>query len=189
MAVSYVSPQERREYGTEALSVVGRRAREVLEPALQHLSQQNQYLTQRVQQMQNRDVLHMLDQNAKGWRETNRSPEWLAWLAQRHDLTGLPKQTLLDRAFNNGNASVIIQMLHDFEAEHGGGGQQPRPRSRSSSAWSTAGSQRASDKPSFSRSQIEKFYEDVRKQRYNEADKNKIEAQIIAAAREGRVTN
>jgi hypothetical protein len=72
---SLLSQQEIRDYGEEALSVMQRKAQEVVGPIAQDLQRQNQMLHGELQKLKAHDIYATLDQNQTGGRST--SPETL----------------------------------------------------------------------------------------------------------------
>jgi hypothetical protein len=75
-----------------------------------------------------RGLEQALDREVPRWREINADPRWLQWLAQRHELSGQPRQRLLDDATAQGDARRIIALFHGFLAAYGNTtiGQQPQ---------------------------------------------------------------
>jgi hypothetical protein len=179
----YITEDERRAYGDEALSVIGRKAREIMDPVAFNLFQQNREIQHRLQKLQTHDVYQALDRAlGEQWLSINRSPEWIEWLRQIHPYTGATRQHLLDRAFAAGDAGKIIQMLRDFQAEHG---RQPR-----SSRSSTGRRDNRDYQPIIPREAIKQFYADVARHpnRYTPQQKSEIEAALHKAVVDGRVS-
>jgi hypothetical protein len=171
-----ITEEERRAYGDEALSVMERKAREVVHPVVQELNQQAQQLRQELQQVKATDVYSMLDQNLPDWREINRSDEWKEWLTVPDVYSGMVKQQLLNQAFAAGDATRVLTFFRGFLGQH--------PQQ------STATPRRATSReqlPIFTTAQISKFYDDVRRGRYSEQQKANIELQLHRAVTEGRV--
>jgi hypothetical protein len=167
---------------------MGRRAQEVVQPLIQNLAQQNQQLAQQVQRLKANEIYQTLDRELPQWREVNKDSRWLDWLAEPHAYARTTKQHLLNDAFNSGDTSRVLAILQGFLAEYG---QQSKPRSRSSSAWSTRGSPRATDQPTFTRAQIAAYYEERRKDAASGKPPDpahlQTEAAILRAASEGRI--
>jgi hypothetical protein len=188
--MALVSQREWNEYGAEAMNTMGKRALDVVTPVVKQLASQNQQLAQQVQRLKANEIYQTLDRELPQWREVNKDSRWLNWLAEPHAYARTTKQHLLDDAFNSGDTSRVLAIMQGFLSEYG---QQSKPRSRSSSAWSTRGSQRATDRPTFSRKQIEMFYEENRRAAASgkppDPARMQMEAAILAAAREGRITN
>jgi hypothetical protein len=125
------------------------------------------------------------------WRTVNRDPEFISWLNQTDDFAGAPKLQLLTRAFNAGDGARCGLFFKAFIASkiparertserlpHEGTG--PRPSVRAADI--TRGKV-------WSAKEIHNFYDDCRRGRYDEreAERQQIEAEILAAARQGRM--
>jgi hypothetical protein len=175
---SLITDEEKQAYGEDALSVMERKAREVVQPAVDYLSRQNQQLQQQLQQVKANDVYSTLDAELPTWRQTNSDPRWHAWLREVDVYSNTPRQLLLNHAFASGDASRVLALFNGFLSEHGG------ERAASSRA-----PRQQPEAPIIHTADIDRFYEDVRRGKYEgkAAQKDALEAQIIRAAREGRV--
>jgi hypothetical protein len=172
---SLISEAERQAYGDEALSVMERKAREVVRPVMQDMERQTQQLRNELQRVKSQDIYDALDQRLPGWREINQSPDFLSWLATIDPPSGMMKSGLLRDAFNSGDANRVIAFFTGFLNT-----QQPAATARTRSA---DNSRTITDKD------IERFYERVRKGLYENRPKEKAaeEAQIHRAIMEGRL--
>jgi hypothetical protein len=106
------------------------------------------------------------------YQELDRDPQWHRWLSSSDPLTVRPRQVAIARS----DASRVKAFFQGFQQE--AGGTQAPGRARSASA-----------KPTYTRDQIARLYEQDRKGAYagREAEWNRIEADIFAAQKEGRV--
>ena len=156
MVQKLVTDHERAEYGDEALSVMGRRAREVIEPAVQQLSQQNQILNQKLQRLQANDVYAALDRALPSWRQINRSEGWLAWLRQPHEFARASRQQLLDDAFASGDARRVVAIIEGYLRET----SQSAPQA-ASHVWSTRSMPSVGDNQIIPRKAIQDFYDTI----------------------------
>jgi hypothetical protein len=77
MQRSLISESERQAYGDEALSVMERKAREVVQPFVEQVTWQNQALRQELQQVKSNNIWSLLDQRLPSWREINQDPGWM----------------------------------------------------------------------------------------------------------------
>ena len=113
------------------------------------------------------------------YREVDRDPRWHQFLREIDPYTGQQRQALLIITIADGSESRIVALFKGFMQEAGVGGAQPSP---------TRG-HRASGKPTYTRETIGQLYEAHRKGAYagREAEWARIEADIFAAQREGRV--
>jgi hypothetical protein len=119
------------------------------------------------------------------YQEIDRDPRWHRWLLEFDPLSGCVRQQLLNdsvaagdfarvRAFFNGFLQQRVG--HAEHTEHAGTGQRTRP---------------AHGKPIYTRAQIAQLYEQHRRGAYagREAEWRRLEYDIIAAGREGRILN
>jgi len=203
-----ITDEERRAYGDEALSVMERKAREVVQPVVQQLNQQNQQLRQELQKVKSQDIYQALDSALPSWRQINQTQEWRDWLTLPDIYSGMVRQRLLDGAFSAGDAGRVLAFLQGFLAEYPEhtGQQSPAPaaaqpatpvRKAAVKLESLAAPGRASpspekatgEQPIITNKDVSRFYADVTHGRYagREQEKNAREAQIHAAVRDGRV--
>jgi hypothetical protein len=126
------------------------------------------------------------------WRTQNEDPAFLGWLNGLHEFAGVPRLTLLRRAFEAGDTTRVANFFRAFIA------QQLPERQRTAHRLpleqpSKAAIRSADLKPRriWTRVEIERFYRDVAAGRYDgaEAERLRIEQEIVAAARERRVAN
>jgi hypothetical protein len=203
-----ITDEERRAYGDEALSVMERKAREVVQPVVQQLNEQNQQLRQELQKVKSHDIYQALDQGLPEWRQINQSQEWRDWLTLPDIYSGVVRQRLLDGAFSAGDAGRVLAFLRGFLAEYPEHTGQQSPASAAAQPAmpvrkaavkleSLAAPGRASpspekatgEQPIITNKDVSRFYADVTHGRYTgrEQEKATREAQIHAAVREGRV--
>jgi len=120
------------------------------------------------------------------WRKQNHDEAFLAWLDQEHTLSGERRRDILRKAESYGNADVIVNLFKTFALEQTPGRvdehkqlpyQNPQTRAPSGST------------KRWRREEIKAFYDACRRGEYlkKETERARIEADIIAAAREGRV--
>jgi hypothetical protein len=174
-----ITEAERQAYGDEALSVMERKAREVVGPAVQRLNEQNQQLRNELQRVKANDIYATLDQNLPDWREINQMREWRSWLAVPDIYSGVSRQRLLDAAFAAGDSNRVLLFLRGFLSEN----------ARSAPAVHASRSSADNSRPTITNKDVERFYENVRRGYYTGNDQQKAvdEAKIHAAVREGRV--
>jgi len=209
-----VTDEEERDYGKDLLDVVGRRSREVFAPEFETLQSRIDRLEGRVQgvgqviqQDQTRTVWQTLNENVPNWQEINHHPIFHRWLAQPERYTKRLKKDLLTEAFSRHDSEAVLTFFEDFLSEASGppSGQQPaqapypvqngnggRPSLIDYAAPGRARSEPQPlppGKPTYTRPQMQRFYEDVRKGMYRgrEADQAAIEADIFRAQHEGRI--
>jgi hypothetical protein len=135
-------------------------------------------------QQARRDLNATLDDQLPNWREIDSSPGWRRWLSMLDPLSGVQRQQLLNNAIQQGHAHRVLGFFRGFLQENAHDDNSDyavahRARRRAA----------ASGQSTFTRDQIAKFYEARRQGRYDDAQWARLESQIIAAAREGRVAD
>jgi len=209
-----VTDADRETYGPELLDTIARVAREAVSPDLAVVQNQNRQVSQRVAQQGQGALFGDLDRDVPTWRTINVDPRFKVWCRLPDVYSGQVRGKMLNAAFQAADAPRVIAFFKGFLAEEQATGQMPTqqplpqagqqpppaPRQAAISLDTLAAPGRAkpatgdnpanaADKPVFTRAQIAAFYSDVRKGVYNgrDADKQRDEAAIFAAQREGRV--
>lgn len=202
-----VTDQEVQEYGDDFLAVVGKKAKDEIFPELQQLRTEIGQLQTRVNGvgqhivMNARDQLFArLEQDVPNWRELNTNQEFLSWLDLPDPYSGAIRKQLLDAAFQRNDATRVAAFFNGFIADEAvTRSADPPPNlaprvplanlAAPGRAKTVATEDVPTEKPTITRAQVSQFYADVTAGRYrgNDAEKNRIEAIIIAAGREGRV--
>jgi hypothetical protein len=122
------------------------------------------------------------------WRQVNHDPGFLAWLDQVDELAGEKRLELLRRAYHYGNADVVANIFKGWIiGKLPGRTIQPLPYQNTRRTPAPVDTSRRT----WTRPEIARFYEDVRRGRYadRESEKLRIERDILAAASERRVSN
>jgi len=206
---SLLTPEEVNEYGADFLDVVARRAKEGLSPEVSALKNQLTKLEKQLEgtREQNNtkaryDLEATLDQRIPHWRDINVMPEFHAWLALPDMYSGAIKHDLLKAAYAQNNTPRVLSFFKGFldqEAAFVPQGQQPQPAENGrlsledlaapGRAKTSAASQAPVEKPIITRAQISSFYAEsaAGKYRGREAEKDRLEAMIYEAQREGRI--
>ena len=205
-----ITEEERKAYGDEALSVMERKAIEVVQPVFEAVNKQNTELRQELQRVKAQDVYNTLDVEMPNWSDVNRDDGWKEWLRLPDLYSGIVRQQLLEQAFSAGDAGRILAFFRGFLAEHPEHMGQESPASQAAlppqapvrkaaiKLESLAAPGRANPSPppaataaapTITNKDVARFYWDVTHGRYDgRADaKAQREAQIHAAVREGRV--
>lgn len=205
-----ITDADRENYGDELIDLTRRAAREAISPELARLREDNQKLSQRVQNTGRRETFAAMDQSLPAWRQINNDNRFKAWVRLPNIYTGELRVKMLNDAINGANAPKAIALFRDFIAEANATGQQApaapteqqapaAPRTPALDLETLAAPGRArpasgdtqvpTEKPSFTRAQISKFYDDSRKGLYagREPEYRQIEADMQSAQREGRI--
>ncbi len=203
-----VTDEDVKVYGPELLDVVTRAAEEAMAPKFAAMGQENQRLQAQVAQQAKAGMYNILDEQVPQWREINHNPRFVQWLRLPDIYSGEIRQSMLNRAFQAAQAPRVAAFFKGFVNDEVATGQMapptdpraaPAPRVAAVSLETLAAPGRARpatgdsqvplDKPIYSRNQIADFYTLVRQGKYNgrDQDKQRDEAAIFAAQREGRV--
>lgn len=205
----FITPEEVSDYGAELTDFMGRVAKEQLDAVAGSLQQelsairQQLGMTQQKVAMTDKERMYsLLDKSLPEWREVNRDPTFLAWLEAQDPYTGYPRRELLMGAYEQNNAERLLAFFNGYINEHAAvtpsTGEAPRQPQVSLETMVAPGAPQASgpagtplDRSTriLTQAEIDRFYADVHRGRYRgrEADKAKIEAQIMRAVRENRV--
>lgn len=205
-----ITEQDVETYGPELVDFVTRAARGAVAPDLDQVAQQVRQTTQHVRQTAQERMEMALDARLPEWRAINDSARFKQWVGLRDIYSGQVRRNLILDAAKAADAPRVAAFFQAFLAEERATGQlpdeQPQPpappaprqaavsldslatpgRAKPASGNGYAG---AADKPVITRAQISEFYARVRRGEYagRDQDKDRDEAAIYAAQREGRV--
>lgn len=207
-----ITDEDRANYGDDIIDLARRAATEALTPELEALRADNQRLNRQVSSSGKKELFQELATAIPNWRQVNQTVQWKTWLTLPNIYTGTIRQKMLDAAIAGAEAPKVIALFRDFLAEANATGQtvpmggqeqqlqqQPAPRDAALNLETLAAPGRArpaggenqtpAEKPIYKRTDISKFYDDVRKGLYagREADYRATEADLTAAQREGRI--
>ena len=215
--VAVLTEDEIADYGTDLIDVIERKAQEMarntFEPMISDLrnqvtslSQQVGVTDQRVARREQNDVFALLDSDVKDWRRVNTSQEFKDWLAQADPFSGQVRQKLMLEAFDAKDARRVKFFFEGFLKENAAvapGTTAPPAGEAGNSATlqledyiapgtpktSTGQAGAPKAKREWSNKEIGAFYASVQKGHYKTRpeDKVRIEADIVAATREGRI--
>lgn len=133
------------------------------------------------------------------WREINADQGFHGWLLEVDPLSGMTRQQFLDAAQGQLDADRVAGFFKTWQSLNGGSvAQQTRSTTASqlekqvapgrgrTATTTTVGS----EAKSYSRADVAKFFDDVRKGLYKgrEQERDRTERDIFAAQREGRIT-
>lgn len=220
-------PQEDIEaYGPELIEAHHRWTGAYVQPQLDdmrreldHLKGGQEQITVNVMHDRVHDGLDGDPELASVWRNMNGDQGFLGWLHQPDPMSGQHRMTMLQAAYDSGDAMRASRFFKAYIAEHTGGSTYsppPPPQTAPAQPYSNgnghapapAGGPRLEDyvapgrpsgstnngngapeKKMWTNPEIAKFFDDRRRGRYHgrEAEGLQIEADIFAAANEGRV--
>lgn len=208
-----LTEKDRTDFGDEFLDAAARAGAERLLPEVAAVRQENQETRAQLHKIQLGQVYAALDQQVGvNWRNVNRHPTFLAWLALRDPISGAMRKTLLDGAMQAADAARVVNIFRGFLAEDAASrpaapAPQPQPAAPPAAAprqpavtleqlaapgraSAAPGSPPAVEKPIYTRNDINQFYHDVTRGKYagREAERAAIEYDIVQVApREGRL--
>jgi hypothetical protein len=174
--MSYLTEDDVANFGPEMLDLAQRAGLHAVAPHLHNLEQQNAELRHHLARETKRNLDQALERAVPNWREVNNDPRFIEWLDNPDPLSGRTRQQLLNEATARGDARRIIAFLKGFLAEAAGHHGQP--------SQAAAG---AGGKPIYTRAQIRDLAAKRRKGAYTDAQWAALEAEIVAAGREGRI--
>ncbi|WP_454627775.1 hypothetical protein [Bradyrhizobium cenepequi] len=208
---SLLTPEETNEYGAEFLSVVGKKALEQLSPELQALKKDLEGMkaqlgnSAKTSAENARNAMNKaLDEKLPMWRQVNVAPEFHAWLALPDLFSGAIRMSLLKTAYEQNDTPRVLAFFNGFlaqEAASDPASAEPAPVAPVADkipletfaapgrAKTAAAPPAPTEKPTFTRAQVATFFTDVAAGKYRGRDeeKNRIDAQIVEAGREGRI--
>jgi hypothetical protein len=210
-----VKDEEVKEFGEDLTDFIRRVAQDSVLPAvekrLQPVQQQVEKATsdaantaQEQTRLAHERLLATLDGEFAEWRQLNRDPQFLEWLAQPDPYSGAARQDLLSQAYERFDAPRIVAFFKGYRNEHAvvtppaaaaapaqGASQRTlddfiapgQPKA------GTTGAQNGAGKRIWTEAEIKRFYDDCRagKFRSNPDRRRELEQDIFAAGREGRV--
>jgi hypothetical protein len=208
---SYLTDQDVQNYGGDLIDFTQRAAVQAVAPHLQRLEGENAELKQRLAREARRVLDQIVAAAVPNYMEIDRDPRWHRWLVGIDLYSGRVRQELLNDAIATGNASRVISFFRGFLAEETATGHiesaqlspaasAPREPAVQLATLAAPGRDRPAgggvtslppDKPIYTRTQLRELYSAFRKGAYagREAEWKRIDADIIAAGREGRVVN
>lgn len=209
---SLISAKEIEDYG-DSLDVMRKVSREELNPVLQRLSAiegflqqmqtnvvpQVQQVVQRQAQSAEQSFWSELAGAVSNWREINDNPDFQSWLLEADPLTGITRQTYLEDAQRALDARRVANFFRTWLELNGQASvAQSTGRASASSELErqvapgrskNTGSPAQSKGKSYTPADIQTFFNEVRQGKYKgrEAERDRIERDIFAAQREGRI--
>lgn len=212
---SGLSPQEVEEYGADLIDIMKKAAKEAVAGELEQLRTENNTLKQKLGGVSNdmaqsarQELINKLNAEVPNWQAMNTDQTFLDWLKQVDTYAGARRQMLLTQAYEANDAPRVIAFFKGFLTENAAVSpgsasaqqaatpptRQPKVDMGSLIAPGTptpSGSASVNEgKKLWSNREISQFYQDVNRGKYRgrDADKQKIEVDIVAAAAEGRIT-
>jgi hypothetical protein len=210
-AQKHITDQDIEDYG-DSIDVMRKVFREEMASKDAELTE----LKQLVRQMQGTVVpqVHQLSQNyavsneqrfwadlqtaVPDWQDINASKEFQSWLLEVDPLTGLARQTYLDDAQRQLDARRVTNFFSAWKGTSGVPNARTERETQAASELErqvapgkgrAGGTKVQGEARTYSTDDIKKFFSDVQKGKYRgkEAERDRIERDIFAAQREGRI--
>ena len=133
------------------------------------------------------------------WRDMNDNQDFQNWLLEIDPLTGISRQTYLEDAQRNLDVGRVSNFFNTWKENNGGvANAQPNRKAQASTELErqvSPGKSKSTGKPqsnsgkTYSTDDIKSFFDEVRKGNYRnkEEERDRIERDIFAAQREGRI--
>jgi len=211
-AAKLVTDKDLEDYG-DSIDVMRRAAREEVSATQQELADLRRLVTQlqtnvvpKVDSVVQRQALNAeqvfwseLSAEVPDWREINAEQDFHSWLLEIDPLSGRTRQTFLDDAQGQLDSRRVAGFFKTWQAMNGTSVAQ---QTRSVAATqlekqiapgrgrTAAGTTSGNTAKTYARGEVAKFFDDVRKGLYKgrEQERDRIERDIFAAQREGRIT-
>jgi hypothetical protein len=203
-----ITDEERAEYGPEFFDMLERYTAP-LRAELQDARQQLDGVKTTTVQSAREKMHEALDKDVSNWRDINVDDEFKVWLLALDEASGQPRQNLLVEAYQRNEAARVAYFFRKFLSEVRGEvpqspkGSDTRSQGRAAApegqglerfagtgkGRTTGAPEGGGDKPTFTTSEIAKFYADKRtgKFRGKEAEADRIEREIFAAQGDNRI--
>lgn len=188
---SLIKPEEVQEFGEPLVDLIRRAAKEELsekEQEILSLKSRLERFEATTTKNAEIDFYSRLGQSAPGWEEINRNEDFLKWLAEYDELTGLQRQDSLDDAVRNNDASRAARFFNKW-TEISKKQAATATRSLESQVVPTTSTVNTppAGKKIWNRAEIQDFYSKARSGQISDNDMVAIEADIHAAQLEGRI--
>ena len=209
-----VTEEDKAEYG-ESIDMMRKVSREELIPVAQEIAAIKRILAQlqtnvvpQVQNLAQRQALSAeqqfwadLTKAVPNWRTVNDNDAFQNWLLDIDPLSGISRQTILDDAQRNLDVARVVNFFRTWN-EMNGAADVAQDTNRKASASElerqvapgrgrNTGTPTGGNAKTYSPEDITKFFTEVRQGRYKgrEAERDRIERDIFAAQREGRIVS
>lgn len=208
-AAEIVTAEDVEDYGEDFINVVRRVAQQEYMPLVKKLEAENEQLRSNMGEVQStvtqtarQRMLSTLTEQVPTWRDINVSDDFMIWLGEYDAYAGAKRHDLLLKAFEDNDETRTIAFFKGYQNEHAAVTSEQQPQARpakvdletlvSPGKASEAKSVRAQDGlagKQWSEHEINLFYQKVTAGKYRgkEKEKARIEADIIKAAKEGRI--
>lgn len=207
-----ITDKDVEEYG-DSIDVMRRAAREEVLAARAEIADLKRVISQlqtnvvpKVESVAHRQAVNAeqmfwseLSAEVPDWRDINANQDFHSWLLEVDPLSGVTRQTYLDAAQGQLDARRVAGFFKTWQSLNGNSvAQSPRNVTASQlekqvapgRGRTGAGATTGNAAKTYTRADVSKFFDDVRKGMYKgrEQERDRIERDIFAAQREGRIT-
>jgi len=138
-----------------------------------------------------------LNKSVPNWKDINNNQDFQTWLLQTDPLTGISRQSYLDDAQRQFDATRVSNFFTTWESLNGSpNAQSAKPASEldkqiAPKRGRNTGTPESSSGQTYSPADITKFFKDVQLGKYKgrEKERDRIERDIFAAQKQGRIVN
>ena len=202
--VSFVTDEDRAEYGEELLDVQRRVAKEVSQDYEDRLERQDAVIAELQEklaatgnQVADVDFERRLQQAVPDWSQIDNDERWVAWLNEHDPMLRGQRRVLAQAAFDNGDVEAVSDYVKLWKASLGEPDAAKQTRKTelekqvapNRSANSTRTQSAAQNSKIYSTREVENAWTKVRtlNTRGQYAEAEKLEAELTVAYMEGRV--
>jgi len=202
--VSFVTDEDRAEYGEELLDVQRRVAQEVSQDYQGQIEQQNAVIAQLQEklastgsQVGEMDFSQRLQQAVPDWSQIDNDERWVAWLNEHDPMLRGQRRVLAQAAFDNGDVEAVSDYVKLWKTSLGEPDVAKQNRKTelekqvapNRSASSTRTQSAAQNSKIYSTREVDNAWTKVRtlNTRGQYAEAEKLEAELTVAYMEGRV--
>lgn len=189
---SLITDADKEKYGDDLLDVIKRATQQATagkDAEIAELKKTMQNFAEKNAQNTEVSFYQQLNDLAPEWVDINSDENFLRWLDEYDDLSGMTRQDLLTNAEQNRDAKQVAKFFNKFKAE-----AQARSNHRHTPAAAQHqvpdGNKRVSAPPGkryFTRQEISQFYYDCRAGKIPAKQQVEMEAEIHSASLEGRI--
>ena len=188
---SLVKPEEIQEFGEPLVDLIRRAARDEISEKDQEIAALKSRLERfEVSTTKNAEIdfFTRLSTSVPDWEETNKDADFLKWLAEYDELTGLQRQDALDDAVRNNDAIRAARFFNKW-SDMNRTKAETASRSLEEQVVPTpvANTPPPAGKKIWTRAEIQDFYAKARRGEISDKDMVSIEADIHAAHIEKRI--
>lgn len=184
-----VKPEEVEQYGKDFIDMVQRVARNATPGVDQNLQEQVKEVTEQQRKVARQQFFDQLGREAPQWESLNTDEGFLAYLGGLDPYTGRPRQDLFDDAYEKLDAWRIANFFNSYNESRR---LEPEPSKPSLADQVVPSANKAAPKPppakrAWTTAEVARFYDELRRGVHTQEEAARIEQDIFAAQKEGRL--